>query len=446
MNDTIVACATPTGYSSIAVIRISGEDAVNFLKKIFISAQEISIFQSGHIYYGRIRDPLTQDTIDLVLATVFFAPYSYTGENVVEISCHGNPLIVDRIIKILLQLGARLAQPGEFTKRAFLNNKIDLVQAEAVLDTIFAHCDVMRRAAIYQLEGHLSNFLEEVKNKLVSLLTKIEVSIDFPDEDEIEIGLDFIKNEVNKIDIEIEKLLKNSEQGIKVKKGYRVVIAGRPNVGKSTLFNRILGYERAIIHETPGTTRDFIEEEIEIEGILIRLIDTAGIFNYATGPDEIAAKRSLELLRNADLVLLVFDASEPMNEQDTSLYNLTRDLNKIFIINKIDLNLKLQESEILSDAIKLSAKTGENIDLLKKHLREHLLPVSVKENGLIIRQRHIDTLRRLSCCLQNVRENYSIETIAFELHTALDIIGELTGSVLREDILNKIFEEFCIGK
>jgi len=446
VNDTIVACATPVGYSSIAVIRVSGEHALELVKKIFVSNQDISVFLSGHIYYGRVIEPAKQEVIDYVLISVFFAPNSYTGENVVEISCHGNPLIVDRIIKILINLGARLAQPGEFTKRAFLNNKIDLMQAEAVLDTIYAQCDVIRRAAIYQLEGRLSNFLMEMKEKIVGLLTKIEASIDFPDEEDAVIDLNEIKSEIDKIQNQIEVLLKNAEQGIKVKQGYSVVIAGKPNVGKSTLFNRLLGYDRAIVYETPGTTRDFIEEKLEIEGILIKLIDTAGIFHNVTGPDGIASKRSEEILKNADLILLVFDGSEAMNEQDTLLFDLTKDLNKIFIINKIDLNLKLKESEILPDAIKISAKNGENIDLLKKVIKERLFSNSIKEDTLVLRQRQIDGIRNLYQSLNNIKENYNPETIAFELHSALDIISELVGRVLREDIVNKIFEEFCIGK
>lgn len=446
MNDTIVACATPTGYSSIAVIRVSGENAINLVKKIFVSNQNISVFQSGHIYYGKIIEPNTQETIDYVMTSIFFAPNSYTGENVVEISCHGNPLIVDRILKILINNGARLALPGEFTKRAFLNNKIDLIQAEAVLDTIYAQCDVIRKAAVYQLEGKLSDFLMEVKEKIVGLLTMVEANIDFPDEEETDIDLDKVKNEISKIQEQLKTLLENSEQSIKIKQGYSVVIAGRPNVGKSTLFNRLLGFERAIVHETPGTTRDFIEEKLEINGVLIKLIDTAGIFNYADGIDNIASKRSEEVLKGADLILLVFDGSEAMNEQDTFLFNLTKDLNKIFIINKIDLNIKLKESEILPDAIKISAKNGENIDLLKKIVRERLLSEFFKEDKLILRQRQIDCLKRIYQTLDNIRENHTPETIAFELHYALDIIGELTGRVLREDIINKIFEEFCIGK
>lgn len=446
MTDTIVACATPTGYSSIAVIRISGDEAINIIRRVFISAQNISVFLSGNIYYGKIIDPSNQDVIDYVLTSIFFAPHSYTGENVAEISCHGNPLIVDRIIKILLAEGVRMAQPGEFTKRAFLNNKIDLIQVEAILDTIYAQCDATRKLAIYQLEGKLSNFLEELKLRIVSLLTMVEANIDFPEEEDTSLDLNKISADINDIHKILQTLLDGAEQGIKLKQGYLVVIAGRINVGKSTLFNKLVGYERAIVHETPGTTRDYIEEEVEIEGILIRLIDTAGIFLNSRGIDSIASKRSEELFKNADLILQVFDGAEPLNEQDTYLCNLTKDYKKIFVINKIDLNIALKESDVLSDAIKISAKNGENIDKLKIAIKENLFPRKKDEDILLMRRRHIEAVKDLNNIFSKISTSQPIETIAFELHNALDIIGALTGKILREDILNKIFEEFCIGK
>lgn len=446
MTDTIVACATPAGYSSIAVIRISGDKAIDIVKRIFVTASDTSVFISGHIYYGKIIDPVNKDIIDYVLTSVFFAPNSYTGENVVEISCHGNPFIVDRIIRILLNEGVRMAQPGEFTKRAFLNNKMDLLQVEAVLDTIYAQCDTVRKLAIYQLEGKLSNFLEELKSRIVSLLTIVEVNIDFPEEEDITLDLKKIFTEINDIQKMLQILLNGAEQGIKLKQGYLVIIAGRPNVGKSTLFNRLVGYDRVIVHETPGTTRDYIEEEIEIDGILIRLIDTAGIFLNAGGPDNIASKRSEELFKNADLILQIFDGAEPLNEQDTYLCNIIKNHNKIFIINKIDLNIALKESDILSDAIKISAKKGENIDELKRAIKENLFPRKKGGDILLTRRRHIEAIKDLNNIFLNINESQPLETIAFDLHNALDIIGTLTGKIYREDILNKIFEEFCIGK
>lgn len=446
MNDTIIACATPAGYSSIAVVRLSGSQAMNLIKRVFISQSGIQEFLPNQVYYGRIMEPDSMEILDYVLVTFFFAPHSYTGEDVIEISCHGNPLIVERIINSFLKMGTRLAEPGEFTRRALLNNKLDLIQAEAVLETVNAPCDEARKLAIYQLEGKLSSVFNDFSNELVNLLTIVEANIDFPEDEDVNLDKDELIKRVKDIIAKVDLLISGATCGIKLKQGYRVVIAGRPNVGKSTLFNRILGYERAIVHETPGTTRDFIEEEVEIEGILVRLIDTAGFFLNADGLDRIATSRSEELLKEADLILLLFDGSEPINEQDTQLYNLTKDNCKILVINKADLNIKLKESEILPDAIKISALTGYNIEVFKKSIRERLFPIFEHENVLITRKRHIEALKRLKDFLLNIDENKTLELIAFELHNSLEIIGELTGRVLREDILKKIFEEFCIGK
>uniref|UniRef100_A0A7C4TE51 tRNA modification GTPase MnmE n=1 Tax=candidate division WOR-3 bacterium TaxID=2052148 RepID=A0A7C4TE51_UNCW3 len=446
MSDTIIACATPTGHSSIAVIRISGDNAVSLIKKVFVPSTDSYDFLPNRVYYGKVVASDTKDTIDYVLVTFFFAPHSYTGEDVVEISCHGNPLIVQKIIEIFINLGARLAQPGEFTRRALLNNKIDLIQAEAILETVNAPCDEGRKLAIYQLEGKLSAVLNEISSEIVDLLTVLEASIDFPEEEEIHFDKNVVIKKIKEITEKVDLLLKGASQGLKLKNGYRVVIAGRQNVGKSTLFNRLVGYDRAIVHETPGTTRDFIEEEIEIGGILIRLVDTAGVFLEGFGPDKIASSRSEELLKKADLVLLTFDGSEPMNEQDAYLYNFAKNLNKILVINKIDLNFNLRDSEILSDAVKVSAKTGDNIELLKENIKNRLFPKADREDVLITRERHIQGLKDFRQCLDNIQSEQTPEIIAFELHNCLDILGELTGKILREDILNRIFEEFCIGK
>ncbi|MEO0216679.1 MAG: tRNA uridine-5-carboxymethylaminomethyl(34) synthesis GTPase MnmE [candidate division WOR-3 bacterium] len=445
MNDTIIACATPPGYSSVAVIRISGEQAINFTQEVFAAFDKIGEFLPNRVYYGAIIAPDTKEKIDQALVTFFFKPHSYTGEDVVEISCHGNPLIVERIIKIYLNLGVRIAQPGEFTRRALLNNKIDLIQAEAVSEIVNARCDEVRRLAIYQLEGRLSAVLNDIANEIVDMLKVLEADIDFPEED-VHFDKQELLNKIQDLCDRVDSLLSGATQGCKLKSGYRVVIAGKPNVGKSTLFNRLVGYDRAIVHKTPGTTRDFIEEEIEIEGISTHLIDTAGIFPGGAGPDKIASERSEELLRSADLILLLFDGSEPLNEQDTYLYNFTKEFPKILVINKTDLNLDLRNSEILSDAIKISAMNGDNIEILKKEIKNRLYSEKTSGNILITRQRHIQGLKNLRKCLSNIEEEQTPEVIAFELHNCLDIIGELTGRVLREDILNKIFEEFCIGK
>ena len=446
LNDTIVACATPAGYSSIGVIRISGDQTLSLVKKIFVSRQKIQDFETNHAYYGNIIDPDNNDVIDKIIATFYLTPHSYTGEDVVELSCHGNPLIIDRITKILTGMGARIAQRGEFTKRALLNGKIDLLQAEAVLDTVNAPCNEARKLAITQYEGKLSDKIYELRSKIVDLLSFVEANIDFPEEEDIQNSDIGIEGGLKSIIEEIDELLKGAEIGVKIKEGYKVLITGRTNVGKSTLFNKLVGYDRAIIHEEPGTTRDYIEDRIEVSGLYLCLFDTAGIFNTAAGPDKIAQDRTISLVEQSDLILLMFDGSEPMNEEDLYLYNLTKDKDKILIVNKIDINMLLNESEILCDSIKISAKTGKNIDLLIQNIKSKLLPKFDHKQILLTRQRHIDALKNAKEYFIRAQKAYSPETIAFELHAALDVIGELTGKVMRKEILDRIFEEFCIGK
>lgn len=446
LNDTIVACATPAGYSSIAVVRLSGEQAISLSKKFFIPKENIQDFQPNRVYYGKIIQPNTNNVIDTILATFFFAPHSYTGDDVVELSCHGNPLIIDRIIEIVTNLGARIAERGEFTKRALLNGKMDLLQAEAILDTVYAPCDEARRLAIEQYEGKLSSKIYELKSKMVDFLTLVEANIDFPEEEDVQYdNIQLVKDIKNSI-TEIDVLLKDAEIGIKIKEGYKTLIMGRTNVGKSTLFNKLLGYDRAIIHGKPGTTRDYIEECIEISGLYVRLFDTAGFFLQARGVDDIARRRSEDLINQADIILLMFDGSESMNEDDIHLYNLTKNKKKILIVNKIDLNIQLNDSTILSDSIKLAAKTGQHLDVLKETIRKVLVPQLNYQNIILTRQRHIQALKKVKQYLENAQNAYSLETMAFELHCALDTIGELTGKVMNKEIIDRIFDEFCIGK
>jgi tRNA modification GTPase len=446
LSDTIVACATPAGYSSIGIIRVSGDRTLSLAKKVFTPKQKVGAFETHRAYYGDIIDPDTGNVIDKILATFYLKPNSYTGEDVVEFSCHGNPLIINRIINILIQFGARVAQRGEFTKRALLNGKIDLLQAEAVLDTVYATCDEARKLAITQYEGKLSNKIYELKSKIVDLLSLVEADIDFPDEEDVVIDNSKILGSLSLLIDEVDELLKGAEVGVKIKEGYKILIMGRANVGKSTLFNRLVGYDRAITHEKPGTTRDYIEDRIELSGLYMWLYDTAGVFNKAEGPDKIAQEKTTNLVEQADLILLLFDGSEPINEQDLYLYNSIKDKNRVLIVNKIDLNIRLDESEILSDSVKLSAKTGKNIDLLIQNIKENLVPKLNGKDILLTRQRHVDALKRIKEYFILAKNAPSPETRAFDLHSALDLIGELTGKVMRKEILDRIFEEFCIGK
>ncbi len=445
-NDTIVACTTPPGYSSIAVVRLSGDQASPLLHKIFRSAESPRSFEAQRVYHGFVVDAVTNETIDTALATTFCKPNSYTGEDVVELSCHGNPLIVDRIIRMFIDLGARVAQRGEFTKRALINGKIDLLQAEAVHDTVLAPCEQARRMAILQYEGRLSEKIYDIRSRIVDLLFLVEADIDFSEEEGVHYEQSESTEVLKGIISEIDDLLKGASIGLKIKDGYRVLILGRVNVGKSTLFNRLVGHDRAIVHEQPGTTRDWLEESVQIADLYVTLFDTAGILSKASGPDEIAQQRTRALVEDADLILLMFDGSEPMNEEDVYLYDLVKHKRKLLVINKIDLNDKLSDMEMFSDSKKISAKTGRNVGALEEGIKGSLLPKDYRDDVLITRHRHIDALTRARKCLVDAKNAPTIETVAYELHCSLNVVGELTGQVLRKDILDRIFEEFCIGK
>jgi tRNA modification GTPase len=446
-RDTIVAPATPTGYSGLAVIRISGEKAWPLAARIFVPVETIDQFQANRAYHGRIVVPDKRETVDDVVLIFFLAPRSYTGEDLVEISTHGNPLIVERIVNLCTGLGARIADRGEFTRRALLNNKFDLLQAEAVLDIINAPSDDVRRLALAQYEGRLSEVIRGLQTSVVGLLSLVEAAIDFPEEEATRYDPDKIAGGIRGLAIEIDVMLDGAEAGVKAKAGYRVVILGRTNVGKSTIFNRLVGFDRAIVHDTPGTTRDYLEEGIQIGGLFVRLTDTAGFLSEPTGADRLAGDRSQQLAGDADLVILVFDGSEPLNNQDLQLFGQTQGFEKILVINKTDLNLKLKESDFLADALKLSAKTGENIATLRANIAEVLKPARPRGDLLLTRTRHVQALRDIRLLLNQAQtEILNPETLAFELHAVQDRFGELTGQVLRREILDRIFDEFCIGK
>lgn len=445
-NETIVACATPPGYSSIAVIRLSGAQAVSILQQIFRPKQIPETYSPQRVYFGTVIDPQNDEPVDTALVAPFFGPDSYTGEDVVEISCHGNPLIVERIIRLLLGLGARSARPGEFTKRALLNGKIDLIQAEAVLDTVQATCEQARRQAFMQYEGKLSARIHDIRSRIVDVLLRLEAGIDFGEEEGVEPDPAALAGGIAGTVELVDELLNGASAGVKIREGYKILIAGRANVGKSTLFNRLVGYDRAIVHEQPGTTRDFLAEGVQMGDLYARLYDTAGILRAAAGPDQIAQQRTKALIQEADLILMMFDGSEPMNEEDVYLYNLLKHRPKLLIVNKVDLNVRLSGESILSDSIKISARTGENVEALIGGIGRVLLSGVQEHRVMLTRHRHIDGLTRARRFLVDAKNAGTMETMAYELHCALDEIGELTGKVLRQEILDRIFEAFCIGK
>jgi tRNA modification GTPase len=447
-EDTITAIATPSGAGAISVIRVSGSLSIEIVDKVFKGKTRLIDSDSHTIHYGDIVDE-DGNLIDDVLVSVFRNPHSYTGEDSVEISTHGNPLISKKIIELLLKNNVRTAEPGEFTKRAYLNNRIDLAQAEAVADVISSRTDASLRGARNQLDGLLSQKVDEIRESLINAASFVELELDFAEEDVEFINIDELRKRVGKIKNEIEILLESYSFGRVIKDGVNVALVGKPNVGKSSLLNYILKESRAIVSHIPGTTRDIIREDVSIDGILFRLYDTAGI---RISEDEIEKEgvfRSRQAVKDADVVLLISDIEQGKPEDLLKeVYSIT-DKNKVLsVLNKIDLG-KVNQTDYDSE---ISALTGKGIDNLFSKMKEKALGSSnYSEKGAIVsNSRHYECLRRAKESLEKVEESIknkmSGEFISVDLRKAVDDLGEIIGMVTSEDILNNIFTKFCIGK
>ncbi len=447
-EDTIAAVATPSGTGAISVIRVSGPQTFDALDSIFVGKGRIAEADSHTIHYGKIRNKSGTE-IDDVLISVFKNPHSYTGEDVVEISTHGNAIITKKILEILLGENVRLAEPGEFTRRAFLNNRIDLAQAEAVADIINSRTEVSLLGARNQLDGFLSKKVEELRSMLINASSFVELELDFAEEDIELINQKELMERINKILREIDKLLSSYTFGKVIRDGVNVALVGKPNVGKSSLLNYLLKESRAIVSHIPGTTRDIIREDVSIDGILFRLFDTAGI---RTSHDEIEKEgvvRSREAVKNADLVLFMNDVEQGFSEE---IYNELRSLTKeeriISVLNKIDKNGK---SKVRKD-ISISAKTGEGIESLFNLLKEKSLGTSSysEKSAVVSNLRHYECLKKakesLLNALESIKNKLSGEFISVDLRNAENNLAEIIGAVTSDDILNNIFTKFCIGK
>jgi len=446
-EDTIAAIATPSGFGAISIIRISGEKSITAADIIFKGKSKLADAKSHTVHYGNICDK--DELIDDVLVTLFRTPNSYTGEDSIEISTHGNPLIANKIIKLLLKYEVRLAEPGEFTKRAFLNNRLDLSQAEAVADVISSNTEASLRGARNQLNGLLSQKVEDLKTRLVNASSFVELELDFAEEDLEFIGKKDLINRIDTILTEINSLLSTYSFGRIIRDGVNVALVGIPNVGKSSLLNYLLKESRAIVSEIPGTTRDIIREDVNIEGILFKLFDTAGM-RFSNDQVELEGiNRSREAVKNADVVLFINDVDQ---EFDHLLYNEIVALNNqkkiLRVLNKIDKGFKGSENY----DVFLSAITGEGIELLFKKLKESVMKDSnySEKNAVVSNLRHYNCLEQAKEHLLSAREsslkNMSGEFISVDLRNAVNSLGEIIGEVTSEDILNNIFTKFCIGK
>jgi len=445
-ENTICAVITPAGIGAVSVIRLSGPNAIEIGKKVFSGRVDLQEVNSHTIHYGKL-----ESNIDNVLVSIFRAPHSYTGEDSVEISYHGSGLIGKKILELLILHGARLAEPGEFSKRAFMNGKIDLLQAEAVAEIIQSRSDTALIRSKNQLDGFLSNKIHLIKNYLVEAIGLIELELDFADED-----LEFLdKSElVQKIETiigHIEDLIATYKTGRYIFDGVNTVIAGRPNVGKSSILNRILSDERAIVSETPGTTRDLIKEEIVINGTLFRIYDTAGLRSPGDVIEEEGIKRARRIISQADLIFFVTDSEFPNDELENYYQALQSNQEIIRIVNKCDLNPDVKIADH-NKTILISAKTGERFNELFKVFNEFIETNKIysEDSSMVsnIRQNNslslaVDALKK---SLESMRSNQSGEFVAIDLRKAINYIKELTGEITSEDILNSIFSKFCIGK
>lgn len=457
-TDTIVAIATPHGVGGIGVIRLSGPQSRDVLKKVWKSPSvSVDNFASHRLYLGNIYDLSTGEWIDQGLAVWMKSPHSYTGEDVVEIQGHGSPLVLEKILEACLSAGGRLAEPGEFTKRAYLNGKLDLAQAEGVADIIHSSSEVGLQQAKEHFSGALSRRVKELQSELVRLRAFVEASIDFPEEDIELLQKEGIWGRLIPIQVAISELLASYSEGRLHREGVRTVLIGRPNVGKSSLLNALIGNNRAIVHHKPGTTRDVIEEICQFEGIAFRLFDTAGL---RAAPEEVEAlgvQKSRDLLEEADLVLWVLDISSPLMHEDIDFLSNLDSAKTILCINKTDLGSAWEPQSVILDFEKdlfvmLSALHQKGVEELKKKMISWVKSRTLKENtGLCITKlRHKEALsaafKEIQKASESLNERGAVELIALHLQKAHENLGVITGSHVTEALLEAIFSEFCIGK
>ncbi|NLO25292.1 MAG: tRNA uridine-5-carboxymethylaminomethyl(34) synthesis GTPase MnmE [Clostridiales bacterium] len=458
-EDTITAIATAPGESGIGIVRISGLCAISIAARVFrsVSGKSLEQLPDRRMNYGHITNPDDGETIDEVFVVAMKAPYTYTREDVVEIHCHGGNAAVRNILELIVEAGARVAEPGEFTKRAFLNGRIDLSQAEAVMDIIHSKSDMGLKTAVSQLEGGLSRYLDEIKDKLLSIMAGVEASIDFPEHDIEEQTRETLLEDTRQAVDMVERLLATSSGGRIVREGLKTVIIGKPNVGKSSLLNALLRENRAIVTEVPGTTRDVIEEYINLKGIPLRLMDTAGLRETDDLVESIGVEKTRVYMENADLVLLVLDAARPLSKEDRAILDIIKDKRSIVLINKTDLEIRLDEREITDrypewPVIHMSLVQDRGLDALEDTIYNLVFSDGIRSSDavMVTRVRHEDCLKRakrsLGDAIRAMKGGLPVDLVSIDIKAALEALGEITGDNITEEIVDRIFADFCIGK
>ena len=450
MIDTIVALSTPLGRSGIGVIRLSGENALEITKRLI--RDENFTPEPRRAYLKKIYDANSVEPIDSALITFFRAPNSFTGENVVEISGHGSPILLRQIIDTTLKFDARLAQAGEFTLRALANGQLNLSQAEAIRDLIEAQTTAAARLAARQLSGELSNQLQPLKDRLLNVIVVLESALEFVEDDLPDMAMDNIRRNLIEIQFELEKLADTFRAGRLLREGLKVALVGRPNVGKSSLFNALLGHERAIVTEIAGTTRDSLHESLNIKNVAVALIDTAGVRETANVVEQIGVERTHRAIADADLVIVVLDTSADLTDEDREVLAATVNAPRVLALNKIDLRSAF-DFTIFEDAktVKISAKTGLGLEELQNEIVAPFAPPDIETASFLISDaRHHDLLRRAQTEIENsfslLEAKMSEEIVLVGLHNSLRLLGQVTGETTPEDVLTRIFETFCIGK
>lgn len=458
--DTIAAISTPMGEGAIAIVRLSGDEAIQIADRLFlgVKGKKLSEFPSHTIHYGKIIDPDTKQVVEEVMVSLMKGPKTFTREDVVEINCHGGLVSVNRVLQLVLQNGARLAEPGEFTKRAFLNGRIDLSQAEAVMDLIRAKTDRAMNIALNQMEGRLSKLIKKLRQELLETLAHIEVNIDYPEYDDVEeMTHRVLIEKAEFVKKEIEKLLQTGQQGKILREGLSTVIIGRPNVGKSSLLNSLVHENKAIVTDVPGTTRDVIEEYVNVRGVPLRLVDTAGIRETEDIVERIGVERSRQVLKEADLILLVLNNHDDLTNEDEQLFEAVQGMDAIVIINKTDLPRKIDMEKVEQLAgdrpiITTSILKDEGLDKLEEAISTLFFAGSVEAGDLtyVSNARHLALLHQAKTTIHDaisgIESGVPIDLVQIDLTRTWEILGEIIGDSVQDSLINQLFSQFCLGK
>ena len=449
MNDTIAAISTTMGVGAISIIRVSGNEAINIVNKIF-KGKDLNNVDSHTITYGHIID--NKSVIDEVLVSIMRAPRTFTREDVVEINTHGGIAITNKVLELLLLNGCRLAEPGEFTKRAFLNGRIDLIEAEGVMDLINSKTEKSRKLAINQVNGEVSKLIKDLRQKVIEILANIEVNIDYPEYEDIEeMTNSMILSNILDIENQIKNILKHSENSKLIKDGIKTIIIGSPNVGKSSILNRLLNEEKAIVTDIAGTTRDIVEGNVIIDGIVLNMIDTAGIRETDDVVESIGVKKSLDLIDEADLILYVLNNNEELTNEEKDILDKIKDKNNIVIVNKMDLENKLNISE-LPEYIEMSIKDDIGINELRNKIKEIFNLEQIEQNDYtyLSSARSISLLKKSLESLDAVRigieNNMPVDMVEIDLKQMWSTLGEIIGETYSDELIDQLFSQFCLGK